>query len=173
MRLGGPVFRACPDPDAWLAEVRRLGWRATLCPLQPGADAATISSFSTAAQHAELVIAEVGAWSNPIANDPAERAAAIAYCQASLQLAEDIGARCCVNLAGSRGTRRNQAHPGNLSPATFELVVASVREIIDAVRPRRRSISNWCAPSTARASVCTLIRSICSTARGAASSTAN
>jgi sugar phosphate isomerase/epimerase len=153
MRLGGPVFRACPDPDAWLAEVRRLGWRATLCPLQPGADAATISSFSTAAQHAELVIAEVGAWSNPIANDPAERAAAIAYCQASLQLAEDIGARCCVNLAGSRGTRRNQAHPGNLSPATFELVVASVREIIDAVRPRRSSYAleamPWLLPDSA------------------------
>src|SRR5262249_47707583 len=63
--------------------------------------------------------------------------AAIALCQQRLELAERIGARCCVNIAGSRGPRWDGPHPDNLSPATFDLVVETVREIIDAVNPTR------------------------------------
>lgn len=163
MRLGGPVFRACPDPAAWTAELARLGWRAAICPLPPGADAATVRAFAAAAQRADVVIAEVGAWSNPISRDPAERRAAIAHCQASLQLAEDIGARCCVNLAGSLGARRNQAHPDNLGPEGFALVVESVRAIIDAVRPARTRYAleamPWLLPDSADAYL-ELIRAI-------------
>ncbi|MBC7807915.1 MAG: TIM barrel protein, partial [Akkermansiaceae bacterium] len=53
-----------------------------------------------------------------------------------MELAERIGARCCVNIAGSRGDRWDDPHPANLSEKTFDLVVETVRDIIDAVQPR-------------------------------------
>ncbi len=58
---------------------------------------------------AGIIIAEVGAWSNPMSTDPEEARAALAKCQTQLALAEEIGARCCVNISGSRespGTAR-------------------------------------------------------------------
>jgi sugar phosphate isomerase/epimerase len=42
-----------------------------------------------------------------------------------------------VNIAGSRGTRWDGPHPKNLTDETFELIVETVREIIDAVAPTR------------------------------------
>ena len=83
------------------------------------------------------MIAEVGCWSNPISPDEPTRRAALELCKARLELADRVGARCCVNLAGSRGETWDGPHPDNLSPATFALVVDTVREIIDAVQPRR------------------------------------
>jgi len=83
------------------------------------------------------VIAEVGAWSNPLSPNPAERAAALDKCKASLLLAERIGARCCVNIAGSRGEKWDGPHPGDLTEETFDLIVTTVREIIDAVQPQQ------------------------------------
>ncbi len=84
-----------------------------------------------------MVIAEVGAWSNPLSRDEAERAAALEKCKNRLALADRVGARCCVNISGSRGMRWDGPDPANLTPETFDMVVASVREIIDAVKPSR------------------------------------
>ena len=52
-------------------------------------------------------------------------------------MADEIGARCCVNIAGSRGAKWDGPHPADLTPETFDLIVQSVREIIDAVKPTR------------------------------------
>jgi sugar phosphate isomerase/epimerase len=54
-----------------------------------------------------------------------------------LALADAIGARCCVNIAGSRGVKWDGPDPTDLTPETFELIVETVREIIDAVQPTR------------------------------------
>jgi len=43
--------------------------------------------------------------SNPLSSDEQTRRTAIARCQAMLALADAIGARCCVNIAGSRGEK--------------------------------------------------------------------
>jgi sugar phosphate isomerase/epimerase len=58
-------------------------------------------------------------------------------CQERLALADKIGARCCVNISGSRGEKWDGPHPDNLAEDTFDLVVATVREIIDGVKPGR------------------------------------
>jgi hypothetical protein len=84
------------------------------------------------------VIAEVGAWSNPLSSDPDTRAQAIEKCIRGLELADRIGAICCVNTAGSRGTFSWYGpHPANLTEETFEMIVETTRKIIDAVRPTR------------------------------------
>ncbi len=137
MRLGAPIYEPFSDPDAWIAAVQRRGYRAAYCPVKPDADAATVQAYAAAAARADIVIAEVGAWSNPLSPDEETRRAARAKCQASLALADAIGARCCVNIAGSRGTKWDGPHPADLTAETFDLIVQTVREIIDAVRPTR------------------------------------
>ena len=137
MRLGGPLHTDTSTPELWIAALRAQGYRAAYCPLPAEATDAQVQAYARAAADADIVIAEVGAWSNPISPDPAERAAALAKCKAQLLLAERIGARCCVNIAGSRGPKWDGPHPDNLSAETFDMIVASVREIIDAVRPTR------------------------------------
>jgi sugar phosphate isomerase/epimerase len=134
MRLGAPVFTDTTDPQAWVEAHRRLGYSAAYCPNLRGEELAR--AFAQAAQQAGLVIAEVGAWSNPLSSDAAERARAVALCQERLALAEQVGARCCVNIAGSRGPKWDGPDPADLSEETFEMIVETTRTIIDAVKPQ-------------------------------------
>ena len=136
MRLGGPVFGVADDPDAWVAGHRALGYSAAYAP-SSDLDDARAQAYVAAAAKADLLIAEVGAWSNTISSDDAERRKAIDHCIKQLAFAERIGAVCCVNIAGSRGATWDGPHPDNLSCETFDLTVQVVRQIIDAVRPTR------------------------------------
>jgi len=136
MRLGGPVDT--PDPDRWIASLRASGYRAACCPVTPGADSSLIRDYAAAAARADIVIAEVGAWgNNPLSADPAVRSESIRRTQEALTLADEIGARCCVNVSGSCGEKWDGIHPHNLDPDTFDLIVESVRAILDGANPRR------------------------------------
>jgi sugar phosphate isomerase/epimerase len=137
MRLGGRVFEEYEDAEQWVGAVRRLGYRAAYCPVDARASAETIRAYVAAAAQADVAIAEVGAWSNPLSPDAETRRAALSKCQEQLALAEAIGARCCVNIAGSRGERWDGPDALNLTPETFALIVETVRAIIDAVKPTR------------------------------------
>ncbi len=137
MRLGGPVFRDFKDPDGWVAAVNDLAYSAASCPVKADADDATVQAYVDAAKAADVVIAEVGAWSNPISPDDAIRNEALQKCKTQLALADRVGANCCVNIAGSRGEKWDGPCAEDLTDATFDLIVESVREIIDAVQPTR------------------------------------
>ncbi|HQE92477.1 MAG TPA: TIM barrel protein [Anaerolineae bacterium] len=137
MRLGAPVFVADMTPDHWIAALKDEHYGAAYAPVAADADAATIRAYVKAAEKADIVIAEVGAWSNPLSADEATRAAALENCKTQLALADEIGARCCVNISGSRGEPWDGPHPANLTAETFDLIVDRVREILDAVKPRR------------------------------------
>lgn len=136
MRLGGPVFDY-HSPDEWVAAVQAAGYRAAYCPVEADAGQATVQAYAEAARQAHLVIAEVGAWSNPLGPDPAAAPAALEKCQRQLALVDEISALCCVNISGSRGAQWDGPHPDNLTPDTFDRIVQTVRPILDAVRPRR------------------------------------
>ncbi len=137
MRLGGPVFLDQQDPEGWVKALNASGYRAAYCPVSADASSAEINAYAIAAQKAGIVIAEVGAWSNPLSPDGAESARSVEHCQKQLSLADEIGARCCVNIAGSCGTVWDGPHPDNLTKDTFDRIVASVRAIIDEVHPVR------------------------------------
>ena len=137
MRLGGPLNDKTDTPQSWARAVAAAGYRAAYCPLAEGADKATVDAYAAAARRADIVIAEVGAWRNPLSPDPATAAAAMDRCKASLALADAIGACCCVNIAGSRGTKWDGPDPADLTDETFDRIVVLVREIIDAVSPSR------------------------------------
>lgn len=152
MRLGGPVD--LNDPEEWVREHKRLGYRAAFCPehLTLG-QPAEIEAYRRAAETNGLIIAETGAWSNPLSSDESARKSAITLCQQQLALAEEIGAQCCVNISGSRGEKWDGPDPNNFSDETFQLIVDSVREIIDGVNPQRTFYTletmPWIFPSSA------------------------
>ena len=135
MRFGGPVAYA-GDPEAWAADARRRGYSAVYFP-SGDADDSAVMGIVKSAEAAGLVIAEVGAWSNPLSPDEGTRSAALENCRAKLALADRSGARCCVNIAGSRGRKWDGPSPEDLTDATFDLIVESVRSILDAVKPTR------------------------------------
>ena len=137
MRLGGPVFGETSNPDNWAEAVKSHGYSAAYCPVNSDSDEATIDAYVEAAKKADIVIAEVGAWSNPISIDDTERQAALEKCKVQLALADRVGANCCVNISGSRGPKWDGPHPDNLTDDTFNLIVESVRSIIDDVKPTR------------------------------------
>ncbi len=137
IRLGGPVFAKFKNPEEWINELQKLNYRATYCPVQVGAGSVEIEAYKNAAQKADIIIAEVGAWSNPIDPDDAKSKAALEKCIKSLQLADEIGANCCVNISGSRNPEKWAGpHGDNLTPETFDLIVETTRKIIDAVKPK-------------------------------------
>ena len=54
-----------------------------------------------------------------------------------LELAEYVGARCCVNLAGSKGKNWSSPDPRNLTPAVYEEIVLTTQKLVDSVKPKR------------------------------------
>jgi sugar phosphate isomerase/epimerase len=137
IRLGGPVFGDLRDPHEWIMAVKAEGYSAAYCPVPTGTDVSTIKAFEKAAKDANIVISEVGAWSNPISKNEKERKDALKKCKDSLALADIIGAGCCVNITGSRGEKWDGPYSENLSLETFDMIVQTTREIIDEVKPVR------------------------------------
>ena len=137
MRLGGPVFEKCDTPQQWVDALKRLGYSAAYFPIGLEQGEERVHAYANAASAADILIAEVGAWSNPLSPDEDTRAAAVAQCERQLALADLAGARCCVNIAGSRGEQWDGPHPENLTEATFDLIVETVCGILDAVKPTR------------------------------------
>ena len=136
MRLGAPLQQSFDRPADWIAALEAAGYAAAMSPIGPEADTATRQSFADAAADADVVIAEVHAFGhNPIGGTKTDRDEAIAACAARLQLAEDLGAVCCVNVAGSMGETWAGPHPANIGEAAKERIIYSVREIIDRVDP--------------------------------------
>ena len=141
MKLGGPVMEPCSSPEEWLAYVKRMGYGAVNFPVDYKAPQAVVDRYVELCRENGLYIAEVGAWSNPLDRDPAVRSAAMEKCKKQLELAEYVGAGCCVNIAGGHGTAWDGPHPDSFSQETFDEVVGTVREIIDSVNPVRTKYS--------------------------------
>lgn len=151
MRLGGQVFLEQKNPDSWAKALREAGFRGATCPVDD--DISALDDYMRAASDNDILISEVGAWSNPLSRDEQTRRDAIAYCIKRLELAERIGAQACVNIAGSRGEQWDGPHPDNFSDETFDLIVETTREIIDAVKPERTvfalEMMPWAYPDSA------------------------
>lgn len=137
MLLGGLIHASVDDPDAWVDAVEAADYAATFCPVGPDATPEEIAAYRHRADAAGIVIAEVpGFGPNPLARDESEREQAMDELAARLRLADAIGARCVVNIAGSRHPERwDGPHPENYTERTFDLIVESVQGIIDAVEP--------------------------------------
>jgi len=138
LRIGGPTFEKFQDPDTWVEVLKRLGYRTAYCPVGPEEKDDVVNAYAKAAKKADIIIAEVGAWSNPISPNEKIRSQALTKCREHLALADRIGARCCVNISGSRNEKHWAGpHKDNLTKETFDLIVETTQAIIDDVKPTR------------------------------------
>ena len=134
MRLGGPV--CCEHPAEWENRLVQSGFRAITAPFTCDTPREETERLLRIIEKHDTVIAEVGVWRNPF--DPAEGSANLDYAVRQLQLAEDLSVPCCVNIAGTESPFGwDAADPGNFSDSMYRRLVASIREIIDRVNPKK------------------------------------
>lgn len=136
MRIGLNTVFAHRSPEEWAAVLKGLNCRSVMFPVNYKSDVKTIDAYVKAAKENDLVIAEVGAWSSPLANDRQKQAEAMEKCVEQLKLADYIGAKCCVNVAGASGERWDGYQPENFTPAFYEKTVLTIQKIIDSVNPK-------------------------------------
>ncbi len=144
MRLGAPVFIDTRDPEAYVAEHVRKGYRAAYCPdwLNSDTEGEACAAFASALAAHDVVLAEVGIWRNVLAVESAERAAAFDHAVRRLQTAEELGARCAVNIIGSWSEEFwDGHHPKHYSADFFDAAVEAARKVIDAVNPARTKMT--------------------------------
>jgi sugar phosphate isomerase/epimerase len=138
LRLGGPVLKNYHSPEEWIQLLRGYGYHGAYCPVGLSSSQDEIKRYESAAKQNNIIIAEVGAWSNPISPDRKTAEEAFVKCTQSLHLAEEIGAKCCVNIAGSKNAENWAGpHQDNFSEETFDQIVATTQRIIDEVNPSR------------------------------------
>lgn len=142
MLLGISANRAHKTPEEWADKHRALGCKTVVFPVNSAESDAAIFAYADAAKNAELTIAEVGVWTNPVAADLDVRKKNLEYCINQLKLAEAVKARCCVNVAGAiAGARWDGGVPENFGPDAWKLTVESTQTIIDAVKPQNTKYS--------------------------------
>ena len=158
IRLGAPVSVPGDDAEALARAHREKGYRAGYCPDIPLEDADRIQATVEAFARHDVVIAEVGRWVNLLAPEPAERRQNLETVTDGLALAEAVGARCCVDIAGSFNPDSwSGPHPENLSERFFDAAVENARAIIDAVKPKRTTfcyeMMAWSLPDSPHAAL--------------------
>ena len=154
VRIGAPTFFPEDDPQAWAQNAREQRYRAVYAPNVSLDDANRVKAFRDAAAQHDLVIAEVGRWCNLMDADPQKRSENLNHVAEGLALADELNARCCVDIAGSFDTESwFGPHPKNFSDDFFDLAVENARKIIDRVKPKRSvfayEIMGWAIPDTA------------------------
>jgi sugar phosphate isomerase/epimerase len=152
IRLGGPVFLKNDDPAAIAREHRRLGYSAGYCPAAQVKDSEHCRAIEQAFAAEDVAIAEVGAWKNMLDPDAATRKANLDYVIERMALAEAVGARCCVDIAGSYSKDYWYGpHPRNFSEEFFDATVENCRKVLDSVGPKRSKFAieamGWAIPS--------------------------
>ena len=138
MRLGISLGFQSDDPEEIARRYVEAGYGAANCPPVTLAQPEKIKAIREAFSRHDLCLAEVGVWNNMLDPNPQKRKANLEENIQKMALAEEVGAVCCVNIAGSFNAEHwDGPHPKNLSEEAFELTVANVRTILDTVQPRR------------------------------------
>lgn len=142
MKLGISSALEHTDPHDWALKHKRLGLECVNFPVDHTAGEEVFMAYKEAADEAGLMIAEVGVWRNTLARDLEERERWIRYAIGQLEMADRIGARCCVNVVGTPyGPRWDGGYRGNYSPELWKMAVDMIRRIIDSVRPKHTKYS--------------------------------
>ena len=136
MKLGISASWKHSSPADWAKKMTALGCTAVVFPTDYRSDAALIDEYIKEAKAHNLVIAEVGAWCNPLASDKEEREKSMERCIGQLQLADYVGAKCCVNVTGAAGEKWDGAYKENFDGAFYEKTVECIKTIIERANPK-------------------------------------
>lgn len=153
MRLGISSSLNGLNPGQWADKLIALGCKSVVFPVDCTAPKELIAEYVKEASTHDLMIAEVGIWRNAISEDKAEADKNMDYSIGQLKLADQIGARCCVNVAGAiGGPRWDGGYRENFSQYAFDRTVRMIQEIIDTVKPSNTYFSiesmPWMIPSS-------------------------
>jgi sugar phosphate isomerase/epimerase len=137
MRLGVGLTFPFDDPEAMAAAYRDAGYSAAICPAVALEQPERMRAIRQAFEQHDVLLAEFGVWNNMLHPDPQVQKANLEVNIQALATADEVGVRCCVNIAGSFDPHHwDGPHPKNLSTEAFERTVDNVRAILQAVKPR-------------------------------------
>ena len=138
MRLGVGLELPSDDPETIAGAYVAAGYTAAICPTVTLDQPERIRAIQETFKKYDVLLAELGVWNNMLHPDPKMQKANLKANIEALAVADKVGVRCCVNIAGSFDPDRwDGPHPKNLSEEAFELTVENVRRILDAVKPKR------------------------------------
>ncbi|WP_077534646.1 sugar phosphate isomerase/epimerase family protein [Massiliimalia massiliensis] len=143
MRLGAPIFHQTGDPEKFVNAHLTKGYRAAYCPEQLTVnDTEKIRQYRESLKKNDILLAEVGAWCNPLSSDPTEAEKNFQFTVERLALAEELQAKACVNIIGT-SYPNNWYGPckANFSEDFFIYAVEVSRKIIDAVKPKHTKMT--------------------------------
>ena len=139
IKFGGPVFESSGDPRAVAKAHKAKGYTAAYAPwgLKPG-ETERIKAIREAFAAEDIIIAEVGYWENLVDLDGETRKKNMAAMTDALYLADELGARCAVDIFGSyvRGKGDASFSAKNFSEDAFADAVDIARLLIDTVKPK-------------------------------------
>ncbi len=141
MRLGISSPLSHKSPEEWGQKMEALGCHSVVFPVNADASRDEIEAYVQAAAAHDLQIAEVGIWRNAVSLDETERSAAVDYSIRQLKLADEIGARCCVNVMGAAGSRWDGGYAENFTPRMWDRGVRMIQDIIDEAKPQNTYFS--------------------------------
>ncbi len=138
MLLGGTVAGTFNNPEEWEYLLKASHFKAVTAPFTCLTPREDIEAYLAAARRQNVCIAEIGVWKNPFGPDPEQAAKTMDVAKGQLALADETGIPCCVNIVGtSSPISWDAADPSNFTAETYERIISSIREIIDAVHPVR------------------------------------
>lgn len=138
MRLGISTSLFGLSPKQWADKLVNIGCQSVVFPVDCNADNSLIDEYVAEAHSHDLLIAEVGIWRNAISEDKSEAEKNLDYSIRQLKLADRIGARCCVNVAGAiGGPRWDGGYKDNFSKYAWDKTVAMIQDVIDTAKPTK------------------------------------
>ena len=142
MRIGISTSLKHDTPKEWAEKMAAYGCRSVVFPVDYTAPDSLISDYVEEAKKHDLRIAEVGIWKNVFAIDQAEREEARQRALSQLRLADEIGADCAVNVAGTwGGPIWDGGYTENYGKEAWDRIVAYIQDLIDTVKPKHTTYS--------------------------------
>ena len=156
VKFGGPVFLSnnevagtekshgenqglvSLDPELLVAKHKEKGFKSAYVPNIDLKDTVLIKATRAAFEREGIVLAEAGYWENIMDSDEATRNFHRGKMVETFYLAEELGARCAVNIFGSYcyGNGNSQHSGKNFSDDAFAEAVDMARYFIDTVKPK-------------------------------------
>lgn len=137
MKLGISMTLNHSSAEQWAQKHLEAGLSSVVFPCTFEEELCKIDAYKKACEDCGLTIAEVGVWKNILSSDKKERQQNFEFCKRQLELADYVGARCCVNIAGAKGKIWDGAYKENYAKTTYEEIVKSVQDLLDSVKPKK------------------------------------
>ncbi|NLW12793.1 MAG: sugar phosphate isomerase/epimerase [Clostridiaceae bacterium] len=136
MRIGINHVPSHSDPEEWADILVKEGYRATVFPVNYLAKDSVIGAYVKAAKERDILLAEIGIWDSPFQKDPVKAEQVIEKSYRSLELADHVGASCCVNVSGGTGDPWYFLDRGNFGDEIYQRNVEFIQTMLDKVKPK-------------------------------------